>query len=90
MPNDLSKQLPSLSMSFNTNIKSVFIGSELLFSKNQVGHARNGKALYQKVLFTDPETAANIDLEKINIQSESYKNTAIHPQTKIISDITVP
>lgn len=86
MPEDLATQLPSLANNFGTNIRSIIVGSEILFDKADAGKKRSGKKLYKKVLFTDIETADIINPNNINIQSENYLSGAIDPATEVITD----
>ncbi|MFB9077210.1 patatin-like phospholipase family protein [Flavobacterium procerum] len=87
MPQDLSLELPSLSSKFGKNIPCIIIGSEILFELSECGKKRKDKKLYKKILFTDPATAQKIDLNKIEIQSDNYKSSAIDSSIGIFTDV---
>lgn len=90
MPQNLAECFPSLKNSqFSKEIPTVIIGSELLFTPQESGQIRNGKKLFQKIIFTDPETAQKINEESISSHSKSFKNSAVEETSKIITDFSI-
>ena len=90
MPQDLSKELPSLKdTNFSNKIPTLILGSQIIFSPKEVKQKRNNTKLYQKVIFTDPETAKKIAIPEIVISSKNYKNSAVAEMPKIITNKTV-
>ncbi|RQO36728.1 phospholipase [Chryseobacterium sp. KBW03] len=90
LPQDLSDCFPTLkNVTFSKEIPTVIIGSELLFSSEETNQPRNRKRLYQKVIFTDPETAKRIHPEQIISNSESFKNSAVEESLKIITNFSL-
>lgn len=90
MPQELSQYFPSIKNSqFSKEIPTVIIGSQILFTPNECGKKRNGRKLYQKTIFTDPETAEKINPENIIISSESFKNSAVEKFPKIITNFSL-
>lgn len=77
MPQDISLNLPSISKVANKNIRSAIVGAKILFSKTEVGKKRKGTKLYQKVLFTDEDTAKYINFDHISINDSDYLSSAI-------------
>ncbi|GAA3508055.1 hypothetical protein GCM10022393_17990 [Aquimarina addita] len=87
---DFTKDFPSLaSTRFSKEVPTLILGSEMLFSPDEVGQKRNDRKLYQKVIFTDSETAKRIDIEKIVISSENYRNSGVAVTPKIVTDISL-
>lgn len=89
IPQDLSASLPSLSTAFNQSVRSIIVGSKLLFTPSDVGLKRHNKKLYQRILFTDSHTEQSIDLRKIDVQSANYYDSAIDCRTTIINDVPI-
>ncbi|WP_228413766.1 patatin-like phospholipase family protein [Chryseobacterium sp. CH21] len=90
MPQDLSQCFPFIkNVQFSKEIPTINIGSELLFTPNECGQKRNERKLYQKTIFTDPETAKKINPEKIIADSESLKNSAVEESPKVITDFSL-
>ncbi|MDH6251009.1 putative acylesterase/phospholipase RssA [Chryseobacterium sp. H1D6B] len=90
MNQDLSLDFPSLkNISFSKEIPTVIIGSEILFLSSETRQKRNGRKLYQKKIFTDPETAKRINIEKIINNSENMKNSAVQEKSEIITTIPI-
>ncbi|KFF08753.1 patatin-like phospholipase family protein [Chryseobacterium luteum] len=90
MPQDLSMVFPSLkNAQFSQRIPTVIIGSEMLFDPKETGQKRNSRKLYQKVIFTDPETAGKINPEQIIIKSENVLNSAVETLPVIKTDISL-
>lgn len=90
MPQDLSKVFPSIENTrFSKEIPTIIIGSEILFDPKESGHRRNGKKLYQKIIFTDPQTAKKINTKQIIINSENLQNSAVENIPKIINDASM-
>ncbi|MEI7489125.1 MAG: patatin-like phospholipase family protein, partial [Chryseobacterium sp.] len=90
MNQDLSKDFPSLkNTSFSQKIPTLIIGSELKFNPIEVGQKRNNRKLYQKIIFTDSKTAKKIIPEKIIINSENLKHSAIENVPKIRTDVSL-
>lgn len=84
MNQDLSEYFPSLKkVNFSQEIPTLIIGSEILFHPEEVNHKRNNRKLYQKIIFTDPETAKKIIPSQIIINSENLKSSAIENLPKI-------
>ncbi|MEN4758969.1 patatin-like phospholipase family protein [Chryseobacterium sp. C39-AII1] len=84
MNQDLSEDFPSLkNTTFSEEIPTLIIGSEILFDPKKVNQKRNNRKLYQKTIFTDPETAKKITPNQIIINSENYKNSAVENLPKI-------
>lgn len=90
MPSGPDIMLPSLGSAFGVHIPVVMVGSELLFQKEEVEQPRNGRKLYRKVLFTDPETAKYIDCKAIEITSSSYQDSAVDREIRMVTTATVP
>jgi len=87
---DFSKDFPSLTATmFSSKVPTVLIGSQILFDPKLIGQKRKGAKLYQKVIFTDEETASKIDLSAITITSENYKNSAISGSVKIKTNLSM-
>lgn len=90
MNQDLSQDFPSLkNAQFSQEIPTLIIGSELLFTPNETGQKTNKRKLYQKTIFTDPETAKKIIPEHILMNSENFKNSAIENIPKIKTDVSL-
>lgn len=90
MNQQLEVNFPSLrNIKFSQEIPTVIIGSEILFSPSEVGQQRNNKKLYQKTIFTDPQTAKKIEPLQIIINSENLRNSAVENIPKIINDATM-
>ncbi|WP_106914629.1 patatin-like phospholipase family protein [Chryseobacterium aurantiacum] len=90
MPQDLTECFPSIKNTlFSKEIPSVIIGSELLFTPKDSLQLRNEKKLFQKIIFTDPETAQRIDKEYIISQPKSFINSAVEERSKIITDFSI-
>lgn len=90
MPQDLSLCFPSIkNVQFSKEIPTIIIGSELLFTPEECGQKRNERKLYQKTIFTDPETAKKINSEQITSSSESLKNSAIEESLKIVTNFSL-
>lgn len=87
IPQDLTCQLPSLSSKFGSTIASIIIGSKILFHPSKTDTARNGKKLYQKVLFTDELTAQKINCDAIEIQSADYRSGAIETSIDMMTNV---
>ncbi|MFP3833112.1 patatin-like phospholipase family protein [Chryseobacterium sp. SIMBA_028] len=90
MPQDLTECFPSIKNTpFSKEIPTVIIGSELLFPPQDSQQLRNGKKLFQKVIFTDAETAKKIGKEYISTHPKSFKNSAVEETSKIITDFSM-
>ncbi len=90
MPQDLSKCFPAIkNVQFSKEIPTLIMGSEILFTPKECGQKRNEKKLYQKTIFTDPETAKKIYPEQIVSHSESLKNSAVEETPKIVTDFSM-
>ncbi|MEJ5050453.1 patatin-like phospholipase family protein [Chryseobacterium culicis] len=90
MPQDLSKCFPSIkNVQFSKEIPTLIIGSEILFTPKECGQKRNKRKLYQKTIFTDPETAKKIYPEQIVSHSESLKNSTVEETFKIVTDLSM-
>jgi len=84
MNQDLSEDFPTLkNVKFSQGIPTIIIGSEILFDTTEVNQKRNDRKLYQKIIFTDPETAKKIIPDQIIINSENLKNSAVEDLPKI-------
>ncbi len=84
MDQDFSEELPFLeNVKFSNESPTIIVGSKMLFDPKDIGNKREGKKLYKKVLFTDAETAKNIDVEKIKILTKNYKDSAVDENIKI-------
>ena len=69
---------PSLSkVSFSDALPTIIIGAKMLFAPHECGKPRGERKLYQKVLFTDPETAQKINLSAIKPAEPNYTHSAI-------------
>jgi len=78
MNQDLSEDFPSLkNVKFSQEIPTLIIGSEILFTPEDVNQKRNGRKLYQKIIFTDSETAKKIIPNQTIISSENLKKSAV-------------
>ena len=90
MPQNLSECFPSLQdVPFSKEIPTVIIGSELLFDPSEKGQKRRDKKLFRKVIFTDPETALNIQSEQIASDSDCFKDSAVEKVSTVRSDISM-
>ncbi|WP_346880917.1 patatin-like phospholipase family protein [uncultured Algibacter sp.] len=90
MPQDLSTDLTTLEgIKFSNKIPTLILGSQIIFSPKEVKQKRNNRKLYQKVIFTDPETAKSIDIKEIVVSSANYKNSAVAEMPKIITNKTM-
>ncbi|MCS4303358.1 patatin-like phospholipase family protein [Chryseobacterium sp. BIGb0232] len=90
MPQDLSECFPSLKGTrFSKEIPTLIIGSELLFSPQESQQTRNEKKLFRKVIFTDSETAKKINAEHISVTFNSFKNSAVEKDSKLITDASL-
>lgn len=84
MNQDLSADFPSLkNVKFSQEIPTLIMGSEILFDPTEINQKRNNRKLYQKIIFTDSETAKKIIPNQIIINSENLKNSAIESLPKI-------
>ncbi|WP_158978418.1 patatin-like phospholipase family protein [Cellulophaga sp. L1A9] len=87
---DFSKDFPQLTATmFSQKTPTLFIGSQILFDPKLTGQKRKGEKLYQKVIFTDKETASKIDLNAITINSENYTNSAVSASIKIKTNLSM-
>lgn len=90
MPQDLSEAFPPLNdIPFSKKIPTLIIGSKILFTPEETGQPRNGRKLYQKVIFTDPETAKKITPEQIIINSSNLINSAVTDLPLIQTDLSL-
>lgn len=90
MPQDLTECFPSIkNASFSKEIPTIIIGSQLLFTPQNSQQLRNGKKLFQKVIFTDAETAKKIGKEYISTHPKSFKNSAVEETSKIITNFSM-
>ncbi|MDR2237798.1 MAG: patatin-like phospholipase family protein [Chryseobacterium sp.] len=90
MPQDLSEAFPPLKdIPFSKEIPTLIIGSKILFTPDETGQPRNGRKLYQKVIFTDPETAKKITPEQIVINSSNLINSAVTDLPLIQTDLSL-
>lgn len=90
VPQDFFEDFPQLKETkFSQKTPTLIIGSQILFDPKIIGHQRGNKKLYQKVIFTDAETAKKINADKISIVSENYKNSAVTALTKIKTDVSM-
>lgn len=90
MNQDLSLDFPSLkNTSFSQKIPTLIIGSELNFNPTEIGQKRNDRKLYQKTIFTDPETAKKIIPQHIIITSENLKQSAVEEIPNIRTDVSL-
>lgn len=90
MPQDLSQCFPSLkNVQFSKEIPTVIIGSELLFTPKECGQKRNERKLYQKAIFTDPETAKKIIPEQIITNAQSLQNSAVEESVKVFTSLSL-
>ena len=88
MPTDIRPLLPSLAV--RPTLPTIVVGARLLFDRADIGKERNGRKLYRKVLFTDAETAMNIDLPAVNCNFKSYEGSAIDSQVELFQDVPLP
>ena len=78
MAQDLSNLLPSISkVHFSSTLPTIIVGSKMLFTPDECGKRRGARKLYQKVLFTDTQTARHINLQAIQISSDNYLQSAV-------------
>lgn len=90
MNQNLAEDFPSLQYTqLSQEIPTVVIGSELLFTPAETGQKRNDKKLYQKIMFTDAQTAQRIHPEKVIIHSENLQKSAIKIIPKLRTDISM-
>jgi len=90
MYQDLSTNFPTLkNISFSKEIPTLIIGSEILFTPEETGQPRNNRKLYQKIIFTDTETADKIIPEQIIINSSNFKNSAITELSSVKTDVSL-
>lgn len=90
MNQDLLLDFPSLKNTpFSQEIPTLIIGSELNFNPTEIGQKRNDRKLYQKTIFTDPETAKKIILQQIIITSEDLKQSAVEEIPNIRTDVSL-
>ena len=87
MPEDLSVELPSLVSEAGKNVRSVIVGAKMLFGKDETGNRRMDRKLYRKILFTDNDTARNINPDDIGIQSTGYLSGAVDPAVGIMTGV---
>ncbi|QXP53030.1 patatin-like phospholipase family protein [Cellulophaga sp. HaHa_2_1] len=87
---DFSRDFPSLTATiFSSKTPTLLIGSQILFDPKLIGQKRDSKKLYQKVIFTDEETASKIDLSAITITSENYRNSAVSASVEIKTNLSM-
>lgn len=90
MNQDLSGHFPDLeNTSFSKEIPTLIIGSEILFDPKNIGQKRDDQKLYRKVIFTDSTTAGKIDLEKVVITSENFRNSAISSKIELKTNLSM-
>jgi len=90
LPQELSEDLPSLKNTiFSKEVPTLIIGSKMLFEPERVGEKRSDTKLYKKVIFSDVETSKKIDVDKIVITSENYKNSAVANDIIIDTDTSM-
>jgi hypothetical protein len=90
MPQDLSECFPSIKNGvFSKEIPTVIIGSELLFTPGESGQKRSEKKLFRKTVFTDPETARRISHEHLASHSDSFKDSAVEKESKIVTEFSM-
>lgn len=90
MPQDLSECFPSIkNTQFSKEIPTLIIGSELLFNPQEIQQKRNEKKLFRKVIFTDPDTAKGIHPEHMAVTFNSFKESAVEENSKVITDISI-
>ena len=78
MAQDLSNLLPSVSkVQFSSTLPTIIVGSKMLFTPDECRKRRGARKLYQKVLFTDTQTARHINLQDIQISSNNYLQSAV-------------
>lgn len=78
MREELREVLPSLAkVAFSASLPTIIIGAKMLFAPNECGTPRGNRKLYQKVFFTDPETAQKISLKAIQHTDPNYTNSAV-------------
>jgi hypothetical protein len=89
-PEDLSATFPGLkNVNFSSKKPTIIIGSKILFNSNEVGQKTNNRKLYKKVIFTDTETAKQIDLQNSKITSNNYKNSVIDEEIDVETDFSM-
>ncbi|MBO0593455.1 patatin-like phospholipase family protein [Cellulophaga sp. E16_2] len=87
---DFPKDFPLLAATeFSKQIPTLIIGSEILFDPKAIGQERKQQKLYQKVIFTDADTASRINLENTSISSENYRNSAVEKLAKLKTGISM-
>jgi phospholipase, patatin family len=91
MKEDLTSLLPSLAqVKFSATLPTIIIGSKMLFAPSECGKTRGDRKLYQKVFFTDPETAQKINLTAIQNSDPNYTtSSAIAPDICVKTEISI-
>lgn len=90
MPQNLEESFPSIkNAEFSKEIPTIIIGSELLFTPKESQQKRNEKKLFRKIIFTDSETAQKINSTHILVDFNSFKNSAVEKNSKIITDFSL-
>lgn len=88
MPEDVSGLLPSLASAPGKHVRSVIVGAKVLFDKAETGSKRpTDRKLYRKVLFTDAQTAKNIDPESIRVQSANYRSSSVDSAVEVMTEV---
>lgn len=90
MNQDLSTNFPSLvETKFSQEIPTIIVGSQILFDPEMTGQKREGAKLYQKMLFTDVETAQKIKVQEVIHVSDNFKESAVSEMIKIKTDFSM-
>lgn len=84
MPGNLSVYLPSLNCQAPTAIPTIVVACRALFEASDVNGLRRERKLYQRVLFTDAETARKIVLPPDYV---SYQESAVGSGYDIVTGI---
>ncbi|GJH41488.1 hypothetical protein RCZ04_20380 [Capnocytophaga sp. HP1101] len=78
MPQELDTLLPSIAqVRFSPTLPTIIVGAKMLFTPEDCNTLRGKRKLYQKVLFTDAQTADIINVNTIQITSENYRQSAV-------------
>ncbi len=90
MAPNLDPYLPALApTTFSGAIPTLVIGAEILYGPKEVGQKRAHRKLFQKVIFTDRETAGRIRLAEIPMTAPNFTNSAVCSEAILKTDISM-
>lgn len=89
IPEDLDNYLPTLSKRKNFSIKTIIIGSKILFDKFEIGKICGDRKLYQEVIFTDKKTEKLFKKEELKVKSKILSKSVIEEKAKMTTDFSL-